>query len=164
LTPKNIVRMLEVNLVADLLIATIEGIKSKKQIRKYYDVYEKEFDQDTALLEQHFDRVVAVISALFPEGLSDTEFRRPHVFYSLFTMAAHCLYGLPHCDEPRKQLEGNAKESARNALERVEEIFEAANIADLNQSEQQFLQDCRRATTDETVRQRRTKFLLSLIQ
>jgi len=163
LTAKNIVRMLEVNLVADLLIAMLQGIKSKKQIKKYYDQYEKAFDQDTDLLEQHFDRVIAVISALFPEGLSDTEFRRPHVFYSLFTMTTHCLYGLPDYREPRKQLEGNAKESARNALERVEEVFEAEDLAALSQPEQQFLQDCRRATTDEAVRQRRTTFLLALI-
>lgn len=163
LTAKNIVRMLEVNLVADLVIAMIEGIKSKKQIKKYYDMYEKEFNQDTDLLEQRFDHVIAAIATLFPEGLSDTEFRRPHVFYSLFTTVAHCLYGLPLCDKPRKQLEGNAKESVRNALERVEEIFEVENFASLSLTEQVFLQDCRRATTDEAVRQRRTNFLLSLI-
>jgi hypothetical protein len=107
--------------------------------------------------------VITTIAALFPEGLSDTEFRRPHVFYSLFTTVAHCLYGLPLCDEPRKQLEGNAKESARNALDRVGEIFEAEKLAALSLPDQQFLQDCRRATTDEAVRQRRTMFLLSLI-
>jgi len=163
LTSKNIVRMLEVNLVADLLIAMMEGIKSKKQIKKYYDKYEKEFERDTDELEKRFDRVIAAISALYPEGLSDTEFRRPHVFYSLFTTAAHCLYGLPNCPDQRKQLEGPAKEPARNALERVEEIFEAENFDSLTKSEQQFLQDCRRATTDEAVRQRRTTFLLALL-
>lgn len=163
LTPRNIVRMLEVNLVADLLIAMMEGIKSKKQIKKYYDQYEREFEQDTDDLEQRFDRVIAVISALFPEGLSDTEFRRPHVFYSLYTTAAHCLYGLPNCPAPRKALEGPSKEAARNALERVEEIFEAENLSELPNPEQQFLQDCRRATTDEAVRQRRTAFLLVLL-
>jgi Protein of unknown function DUF262 len=34
LTPRNILRMAEVNLVADLLIAMREGIKSKKQIKR----------------------------------------------------------------------------------------------------------------------------------
>lgn len=116
LTSKNIVRMLEVNLVADLLIAMIEGIKSKKQIRKYYDQYEKEFELDTDSLEKRFDCVIAAISSLFPEGLADTEFRRPHVFYSLFTMATHCLYGLPNCHTPRKNLEGSSKVAARNSL------------------------------------------------
>lgn len=36
LTPKNIMRMQEVNLVADLLIAMLEGVKSKRQIKKFY--------------------------------------------------------------------------------------------------------------------------------
>lgn len=163
LTPKNIVRMLEVNLVADLLIAMMEGIKSKKQIKKFYDQYEKEFEEDTDDLEQRFDGVVAVISSLFPEGLADTEFRRPHVFYSLFTTVAHCLYGLPNCTGLRKELEGSAKEPARNALDKVEEIFEAESFDMLTKLEQQFLQDSRRATTDEAVRLRRTTFLLSLL-
>lgn len=164
LTAKNIMRMLEVNLVADLLIAMLEGIKSKKQIKKFYDIYEFNFDEDSDnLLEARFDNVISVISSLYPEGLSDTEFRRPHVFYSLFTAVAHCVQGLPNCDEPRKQLIGNATEAARNALDRVEEIFEAANLAVLTEDEQQFLQDCRRATTDEVVRQRRNKYLLGLM-
>jgi hypothetical protein len=75
----------------------------------------------------------------------------------------HCLYGLPGCAEPRKQVECPAKEAARNALERIEEIFEAENLIDLTAPEQQFLQDCRRATTDEAVRLRRTAYLLSLL-
>ena len=43
--------MLEVNLVADLLIAMLEGIKSKKQVKKYYDAYEATFDYDTDVLK-----------------------------------------------------------------------------------------------------------------
>ena len=39
--------------------------------------------------------VINMIGKIPPEGLSDTEFRRPHLFYSLFTAVAHCMYGLP---------------------------------------------------------------------
>lgn len=163
LTAKNIMRMLEVNLVADLLIAMLEGIKSKKQIKKFYDLYETQFDEDTDNLESRFDNVIAIISSLYPEGLSDTEFKRPHVFYSLFTAVAHCVHGLPNFDESRKQLAGNAREAARNGLDRVEELFQVETLATLTKDEQQFLEDCRRATTDEAVRQRRSKYLLSLM-
>lgn len=164
LTPKQIVRMLDVNLVADLLIAMMEGIKSKKQIKKYYDQYEKEFEPDPDDLERQFNRVIEEISVLFPEKLSDTEFRRPHVFYSLFTTVAHCLYGLPNlAAETRKELKGPAREPARSALERVQEIFDPESQPDLTRVEQQFLMDCRRATTDEAVRIRRTNFLLDLL-
>ena len=33
--------MFDVQLVADLLIGIIEGIRSKKQIKKYYEQFEK---------------------------------------------------------------------------------------------------------------------------
>jgi hypothetical protein len=79
LTPKNIMRMQEVNLVADLLIAMLEGIKSKKQIKKFYDGYESKFEYDADGLEVRFDSTVQKINELYPEGLSDTEFRRHHL-------------------------------------------------------------------------------------
>src|SRR5579863_3669797 len=46
LTDNQILRMQEVNLVADLLIAMREGIKSKKQIKKYYQQYERNADEE----------------------------------------------------------------------------------------------------------------------
>lgn len=161
LTSKQIMRMLEVNLVADLLIASLEGIKSKKQIKKFYDKYEAAFNYDTDELESKFDVVITAITEIYPEGLSDTEFRRPHLFYSLFTSVAHRLFGIPDLPAgfagvPRPP------EAARNKLERVEELFAAADLTELSKSEQEFLGDSRRATTDEKIRVRRTVFLLTL--
>jgi hypothetical protein len=166
LTAKHIMRMQEVNLVADLLIAMLEGIRSKKQLRKFYTSYEKNFDHDVDELEQRFDGVIAKIDELYPEGLSDTEFRRHHLFYSLFTAVAHRLYGLPRLAPPAitNPLSGAALQVARNSLDQVEEIFqEAEDLSKLDKEQQQFLQDSRRATTDEKVRERRTNFLLGLI-
>jgi hypothetical protein len=167
LTPMAIMRMSEVNLVADLLIAMQEGIKSKKQIRKFYDQYEKNFTANGDTLENRFDRVIAAIGELYKDdtGLSDTEFSRPFLFYSLFTSVAHRLYGLPDLAVVRKPFTGTAIQKARNELDHVDELFEVKvqDIATLRKSEQQFLQDCRRATTDESVRVRRTKFLLALM-
>jgi hypothetical protein len=163
LTNKQIMRMSEVNLVADMLIAMLVGIKNKKQIPKYYGIFEKGFEAEPQDLESRFDAVVAKISEIYPEGLSDSEYRRPHVYYSLFTAVAHCLFGLPGLDAARRDLEGPALQTRRNGLERVEELFEAEDASLLTREEQQFLQDCRRATTDEAVRMRRTLFLLDLM-
>lgn len=166
LTSKNIMRMLEVNLVADVLIAMREGIKSKKQIKKYYDQYEVKFEGSVALLEEKFDKVIAKIGALYPDGLSDTEFSRPFLFYSLFTAVAHRLYGLLGLPIERSgSLTGTAIQKSRNALDRINELFQVgvAEIPQLKKREQQFLQDSRRATTDEAVRVRRTKYLLELM-
>jgi len=85
MTSRNILRMQEVNLVADILIAMREGIKSKKQIKKYYDQYEESFDDDVEEIAERFDAVIATIGLIFPEGLTASEFSRNHLFYSLFS-------------------------------------------------------------------------------
>jgi hypothetical protein len=161
--PRSVMRMQEVALVADLLIAMIEGIKSKKQIRKSYGEYEKQFDFDTDLLEKQFDQVMAKLSELYPEGLSETEFRRPHIFYSLFTAVAHCELGIPKLAVARVKLDEARIPAARNGLDTVAGIFTAVDVAALSKEEQQFLQDARRATTDESVRERRTTYLVGLM-
>jgi len=166
LTAKNIMRMLEVNLVADVLIAMREGIKSKKQIKKYYDQYEVKFEGDVKLLEERFDKVIAKIGEIYPEGLSDTEYTRPFLFYTLFTTVAHKLYSLPSLGMGRGgALVGSAIQKARNACDKVNELFQVgiAEIPQLKKGEQLFLQDSRRATTDEKIRLRRTRFLLGLM-
>ena len=162
ITSKQIMRMQEVNLVADLIIALLEGIKSKKQIKKFYDLYESHFEHDVEQLEEGFDRTISAIADLYPEGLSDTEFRRPHLFYSLFTTVAHRQFGVPGLpDAPRRGY--SSPEAARNRLERVEEIFATSDLSDLEKEERDFLQNSRRATTDEKVRVERTLFLLKLM-
>lgn len=162
LTAKQIMRMLEVNLVADLLIAMLEGIKSKKQVKKFYDEFESTFEYDTDALENDFDQVVIEIEALYPEGLSDTEFRRPHLFYSLFTAVAHRSRGVPNLPANLRSSD-LSPQGARSKLERVDELFAADDVAALSKAEQQFLTDSRRATTDEKVRLRRSEFLLNLM-
>jgi uncharacterized protein DUF262 len=164
LSARDILRMQEVNLVADLLIAMKEGIKSKKRIKKYYDQYEEQYNEDTDLTAAHFDEVIATIGKLYPEGLASTEFARIHQYYSLFTAVAHCLYGLKGLMAPRLHLTvGPSLEIARNGLDRVGEIYQASDVTTLTTKEREFLQDSRRATTDEAVRERRTKFLLGLM-
>lgn len=165
LTSRNILRMQEVNLVADLLIAMREGIKSKKRIRVFYAAYEKSFDDDVILLARKFDNTMNCISLLYKEGLTDTEFKRIHLFYSLFTTVYHCLYGLPTQRGRRIKLtDANTIGPARNGLDRVGEMYAAEDLASLSEPERQFIQDSRRATTDEVVRKRRTAFLLGLMR
>ncbi|KVQ18223.1 hypothetical protein WM09_00350 [Burkholderia ubonensis] len=162
LTSKQIMRMLEVNLVADMLIALLEGMKSKKQVKKFYDLYETAFDYDTDELEVKFDTVIGRISEVYPEGLSDTEFRRPHLFYSLFVAIAHSMFGVPGLPKESSEINLNP-EAMRSKLERVDEIFAEHDVGNLDKDERQFLNDLRRATTDEKVRVRRAAFLLGLM-
>lgn len=164
LSQRHIMRMQEVNLVADLLIALTEGIRAKKRIRAYYKQYENKFPCDPVMLEEKFDYVVDHIDRLFPGGLSNLTFSRQFLFYSLFTAVAHCLYGLPGMNAARVHLDTDAAvEVARNKLERVEELFAQEDEVGLTSEEREFLKDSRRATTDQAAREGRTQFLLSAV-
>lgn len=163
-TSKNVLRMLEVNLVADLLISMLEGIKPKKSIKKYYDAYEEDFPGDSPLLTGQFKEVIETIGKIYPEGLKNTEFSRVHLFYSLYSTIFHLKFGLIGFSRSvHSEFTESSFQKIRNSLDRISEIFNPDEAIVLTEQEQQFLVDCRRATTDEPVRKRRTEFLLELI-
>jgi hypothetical protein len=161
---KEILRMLEVNLVADLIIALKEGIKSKKQVATFYNKYENSFEDDPDVIEDKFDKIIACISEIYPEGLSDTEFKRPFLYYTLFSAIGHCLYGLPNLAATKPPLRSEAdKQRARNALESVDSLFQVEDVGPLTEKQREFLMDSQRATTDQKVRERRALFILALM-
>jgi hypothetical protein len=99
---------------------------------------------------------------MYPEGLSATEFRRPFMYYTLFTTIAHCVFGLPGLDAPRVNLAiGTAFQAARERFDVIDELFLGGR--ELSVAERQFLTDSQRATTDQSVRERRTNFLINLL-
>ncbi|MBA3896865.1 MAG: hypothetical protein H0X36_06970 [Sphingomonadaceae bacterium] len=166
LTPKEILRMGEVSLVAELLIAQIEGIKAKKRIKPAYKAYENNFHHDIVALEDRFDQTMGVIGQLFPMGLKGSEFSRPFLFYSLFTAVYHSRFGLTDFAHGRPPLETDQQiATARNGLERVEELFLVlpADLNALEAAESAFLNNSRRATTDQSSREARARFLLDLM-
>lgn len=164
LKPIQILRMAEVSLVADLMIAMLEGIRAKKRIKGFYKQYEVNFNHDVNEIESKFDDVMNVISKLFPDTLKSSEFARPFLFYSLFTSVFHSCFGLKGIASPRPPLQTDEQiEVARNQLSRVEELFAVTDDKALNDEETKFLKESRRATTDQSSREGRTKYLLSLM-
>jgi hypothetical protein len=164
LTEQQILRMGDVTLTADLLVAMTEGIKSKKQIKNFYDQYEKEFLHGPDELQACFERIICIIQDIFSGNLKNSEFRRIHIFYSLFTALYHLEYGIKSFDFPRNPLDPTAYPKVASKLGKIDIIFETEDVRTLEKDEAQFLQDSRRATTDAAVRIRRTKFILNLIK
>jgi uncharacterized protein with ParB-like and HNH nuclease domain len=159
-----ILRMADVTLVADLLIAMIEGIKSKKQIKTFYTQYEKEFDADTEVLETNFKSVVTAIQGIFRVELKLSELRRIHLFYTLFTSIYHLNYGLRNLNKIRTPIAENDYAKVASRLDSINSIFEPEQAHNLSEGQSRFLEDSRRATTDTVVRTRRTEYLIDLIQ
>lgn len=164
LSEPQVVRMADVSLAADLLIAMCDGVQSKKQIRAYYSQYEKSFPLDSDELAEEFHHTLAMISKVYPEGVANSEFRRVHLYYSLFTAIYHMLFGLKGCAADRGGLLSANLDRVRNSLNRVDDVFSDPDSPDLSDADKQFLNDSRRATTDASVRQRRTEYLIHLIQ
>lgn len=163
ITAPQVMRMQDVSLSSDLLIAMCDGIQSKKQIPVYYRRYEDEFPFDIDILASQFRTTMSRIGELYPDGLGSSEFRRVHLFYSLFTAVFHMNYGLPDLqDSNARSWQRSESAKIRNALEQVEWIFDAPDPTELNPAARQFLNDSRRATTDASVRVRRTAYLAGL--
>ncbi len=163
LTDKEILRMDDVNLTSDLLIAMTAGIKSKKQIKSFYSTYEKEFNFIPDELENKFNDVIETIQGIFENNLKETEFKRIHIFYSLFTTIFHLKFGLIGIDKQMLNIKQNDYARINSRLANIDSIYATEEIRLLNEREVQFLEDSRRATTDKLVRERRTNYLIDLI-
>ena len=163
LSEMQVLRMGDTTLVSDILIAMIEGIKSKKQIKSLYLAYEKSFDYDTEKLGNEFDVVMKMIVSLFGENFRSSNFHRVHIFYTLFTALYHGLFGMKDLPVSRPKLYEGDFPKLRIRLGKVDQIFEAEDTSELGTNERQFLEDSRRATTDASVRTRRTIFVSQLL-
>ncbi|WP_134087994.1 DUF262 domain-containing protein [Olivibacter sp. XZL3] len=163
LTNQRILRMEDATLVADLVVATLEGIQSKKQIKSFYNKYEKTFDYNVNDIERRFDSTIELIKKVFDEGLKVTEFKRIHLFYTLFTTFYDSLFGLKDMDKHLNSISEDRYERIKISLTNLNELFSSKTMTGLSDSEVQFLNDSRRATTDTAVRKRRTEFLINKI-
>ena len=65
LTNQKVLRMEDATLVGDLIIAMVEGIQSKKQIKSFYNKYEKDCHIDVKKIELQFDNVIEYIKKYF---------------------------------------------------------------------------------------------------
>ncbi len=163
ISEQKVLRMYDVQMSADLLIGMIEGIRSKKQIKKQYSIYEKEFNKDVEELEENFNSIIDLINKLFNNNLSKREFKRNHVFYSLFLSLYHLNFGVSNIDRPNKTILDDDIPRIAQHLERIDYIFNEDDKDNLHEQEIQFLEDCRRATTDMKIRIRRSEFLIDII-
>jgi hypothetical protein len=163
LSDAQIARMADVTLTADILVAMIEGIKSKKQLKNYYDKYEKTFAENVEVLEARFKKTMDDIAKIFQSGLRTSEFRRVPLFYSLFTALQHLRYGLPSLELPMiGDTEWNYSR-IESALESVEEVVLSEDKRSLSPEQAKFLESTRLATTDAAVRLRRGTYILAQI-
>ncbi len=154
-----LLRMNEVELVSDLMVALIDGIKSRKAVDSYYKKYDDDF-KEKKRVGQEFRGTMDAIGEMSSGTIAVIPFKSPVLFYSLFCAVHHHLYGQKGVDLVRKPFKIAQYPRVWNALEAVDSIIKNDEP---NQTEEAFIDSLKRHTTDEPVRFKRTKFLISLI-
>jgi hypothetical protein len=115
---QNIARMLEVELTSELLIAESKGMQDKKSsIDDFYKDWESEYPHENRE-KKRLETTMEQISETLDEDLSDSEFHRPPLFYTLYCVVFHHTFGLPQIQRPspRKTLGAIQRESLRDAV------------------------------------------------
>jgi len=158
-TDAEILRMDEAELASDLLVALLEGVKSRKTIDTYYKKYDDEL-KERGKLTQNFQKTMDVIGTLSGGALINTPFASPVLFYSLFCAIYHHLHGLPNIHVARKPFRETQYPKVWSALEAIDTIIKQEKPEN---DDATFIESLKRHTTDETVRQTRTEFLVKLI-
>lgn len=158
LTKAKVTRMGEAELASDLLVVAVDGIQTNKQLEKYYKLYEDE-DSDISLEVKKAREAMDFIMSLYPpEDLKTTNFRRIHVFYSLYCAVFHNFFGVNGFDQPRTKKLKNSIGKARVLLDDFSARYDAEdpNLA-------KFIDASRRATTDTGNRKYRAEVLNAVL-
>jgi hypothetical protein len=118
-TELSIARMLEVELTSELLIAGSQGMQDKKKsIDTFYDKWEESYP-DQAKDRSRFRDVMNTITETFPDdSLQSTDFRRPPLFYTLYCVVFHHMFGLPGIERssPKKHLGESQRDGLKEAV------------------------------------------------
>lgn len=158
LTKAKVTRMGEAELASDILAVSLEGIQSNKALEKVYLKYEPEDVDITKNFNQTIEALDLILDIYPSEDLKQTNFRRIHIFYSLFCAVYHSLFGVKNFDAPRKSTLPNHIGATRVELDDF-----SAKYDDEYNSLERFIDASRRATTDAANRVYRAKVLSEVI-
>jgi hypothetical protein len=144
-TERNIARMMEVELTSELIVTQLAGMQDKKKtIDNFYSKFDDSFEA-RQLHERRFREVIDLITDTFDTGLTETEFSRPPIFYSLFGALYPRRFGLEGVAlaTPKKSLTKDEKISLAKA---VAELSAAIENKEFNPEYAEFVAACLRQT------------------
>lgn len=166
LTKDQVARMKEAELSSDLLVSLCGGIQTNKNIEVYYKKYEEGEDdpEDLQFAADLFDETMKYIGIIYtPDQLKHTNWRRLHLFYTLFTSIAHGLNPLPDFAEvPRPKVSPDTLGKFRVKLDDLSARYDnltKEGSQKASTSMKAFMDYSSRRTTDTSARRERTKFI-----
>jgi len=170
LSEKNVSRMGEAQLASDLLVALVGGVQTVKNIERHYKQYEnyETVPDNVSAAVSSYHSTMNIIGAIYPaEELKNTNWTRPHWFYTLFTCVAHAqvpLQGLP--DAQRPALNEQTIRHWRAQLDELSALYDRYTEdteEDVPAAFARFINFAQRRTTDTEARRERAKFVLAAI-
>jgi len=170
LTEKNVSRMGEAQLASDLLVSLVGGIQTIKNIEKYYREYEQfeAIPTDIASAIVRYKEAMTFIGAIYnAPNLRNSNWSRPHWFYTLFNCVAHALMPVAGLeDAPRPVLTEDTVQHWRSALDELSaqyDYYTIDNDNDIPAAFAKFINYAQRRTTDTEARIERAKFVLAAL-
>lgn len=167
LTKANVTRMAEAELTADLFISLIDTVKTNKGVESYYKKYEEEED-DLPEASEKFDVIMSYIGSIYPPAeLANTNWKRPQLFFTLFTSLGHCLYGLKGLNiDFKAKINEKTIGKLRVILDEISLKFDTYTEdkeIDIPSDYKEFIDYTRRGTTDTAARISRSNFVCKKI-
>lgn len=170
LTEKGVSRMAEAQVSSDLLVSLVGGVQTIKNIERYYRDYEKLEAMPQNMLDaiELYKRSMRFVGAIYPAvDLKNTNWSRPHLFYTLFNCVSHAqspLVGLEQA--PRPQLTQETIQHWRSELDELSALYDQYTEnteEDVPAKFARFINYAQRRTTDTEARVERAKFVLEAI-
>jgi hypothetical protein len=127
-TEYNIARMLEVMMTSELLIAGMEGMQDKKtSLDDFYLRLDKSYPTENKDARR-FRETMDTIAESLDSDLADSEFSRPPLFYTLYCVTYHYMFGMPGIQRksPKRKLTSAGRESLRSAAEELSDIISSS--------------------------------------
>jgi hypothetical protein len=164
LTKNQVSRMAEAEIASDILVALIDEVQTNKSIEVFYRKYE-DHPGHIYSAEERFHQTMSYIGEIYPaEDLRETNWSRQHLFYTLFTVMAHALYGLGGLDENLRPTLN--KKNVGKFRVRLDEISAKYDLytsrddsIDVPDDYADFIEKSRRGTTDTGARVGRAHFV-----
>lgn len=126
LSNQAIARMGDVDIVSDLVVTMLDGLQNQKT---KVDLFYKKYDEDFPYAEEvasRFQDTLDMIEQCVGVGLGETEYRRPALFYSLFSGVYERAYGFGDPPLPRTRTLAGDLATVRDRLQELSDIVRSA--------------------------------------
>jgi Protein of unknown function DUF262 len=168
LSKPQVSRMAEAELASDLLVALCGGVQTNKTVENFYKRYEDD-PSDIEQKAERFESVMTYVGAIYaPEDLANTNWRRIHLFYTLFTVIGHAAFGLQNLDNGlRFPVSEQTLPRLRVGLDDLSTRYDrytTGQVPDVPAEFRQFIEWSRRGTTDTSARVGRAEFVCKEIK